>query len=297
MGDSENELTKLKARLVFPKGFQLPYWLGNKFRGGFGSVLRKAICGYLNPDCLDCRQRNDCLYYDMYEKEKQKRGYGKPVRPIIFIPPFFGKSLTVEKDGFLNLDILMFGYYDRYLPHLIYGLRFLGKLGLNKFSKYYIEVVECVGKKVYDGETIIVENLRKINLGNVDYTKYRGVKKLKILFRTPIDLEKEEISLEFLLKMIRKRLILFTNEYGAGKIPDFLCESRTLTQKLNSHKLPHISKRHGKRTFRGYTGYFEAEVEHMDDFAVNLLAIGEEIGAGSKSSYGMGFFRVESENG
>ncbi len=35
-------------------------------------------------------------------KKDSKVGYGAPPKPIVFIPPFFGKSFTVEENGFLE---------------------------------------------------------------------------------------------------------------------------------------------------------------------------------------------------
>ena len=281
------KLTKLKATLNSPY-YKLPYWLGNKFRGGFGSVLLKAVCGYLKPECRECKSNEDCLYYALYEREKQKRGKSQPVRPIIFIPPFFGRSISGE--GRINLDINIFGDYIRYLPHIIYGLRFLGKIGINKDSKYTLESITDYFTKevVYDGE-INAEAVKTIDLSRI-----KGEIKdfIKIRFLTPVEIDRMPLSLHYLIHMIRRRLILLVNEYGSGNVPEYVCEDVLIHSNWKKHRLIHTSKRLGKREFHAYSGDIEYEIVNADTNAFNILSIGEFVGAGSKSSFGMGFFKI-----
>lgn len=283
------KLIKLKAILNFPH-YRLPYWLGNKFRGGFGSVLLKAVCGYLQPKCKECKSIEDCLYYALYEREKQRRGKSQPIKPIIFIPPFFGRS--VSGGGKMSLDINIFGDYIRYLPHIVYGLRFLGKVGLNKESRYMLEsIVDCFTNETvysYNGE-INVQAVKTIELSEIKGEKRDFV---RVNFVTPIEIEKMPLSLNYLIHMIRRRLILSVNEYGGGEVPDYVCEDMLISSEWKKHKLTHTSKRLGKREFHAYTGSAEYKIINADSNAFNLLSIGELIGAGSKSSFGMGFFDV-----
>ena len=277
------KLTKLKAILSFPQ-YNLPYWLGNKFRGGFGSVLLKAVCGYLKPECGSCLNKDDCLYYVLYVRDKQKRGKSQPVRPIVFIPPFFGRSISGS--GKLELEINVFGDYIKYLPHIIYGLRFLGKVGLNASSKYEIESITDYfsGKEIYDGESIKM-NFKVVDLGSIESKTFDAI---RIDFLTPIE-AKIPITLNHLIHMVRRRLILYVNEYGDGVVPYYECQDEIIESKWKSHRLMHRSKRGGMRKFYGCTGSATYRVE-ADENAFKLLSIGELIGAGAKASFGMGFY-------
>ncbi len=283
------KLTKLKATLNFPR-YELPYWLGNKFRGGFGSVLLRAVCGYLKPKCKSCPSKEDCLYYALYVRDKQKRGKSQPVRPIIFVPPFFGRS--VSGSGKLELKINVFGDYTRYLPHIIYGLRFLGKTGLNSNTKYEIEsITDCFSKKeVYDGESVNAKSIKTINLAEIPA---KEVDVVKINFSTPVE-AKVPISLNHLIHMVRRRLILYVNEYGEGTVPDYTCHDEIVESRWKNHRLIHRSKRGGTREFYGCTGSATYRVE-ADENAFKLLSVGELIGAGAKASFGMGFYTIECE--
>ncbi len=282
------KLTKLRAKLYFPQ-YHLPPWLGNKFRGGFGSVLLKAVCGYIKPTCNVCRSTDDCLYYALYIRDKQKRGKSQPVRPIIFVPPFFGKR--VDGRGEIAIEINVFGDYIRYLPHIIYGLRFLGKLGLNATSKYeLVSVTDAFsGKKIYDGETVMAEKIKTIDLGNTIPTSVSEV--LEIRYSTPIE-ARVPIHLPFLIHLIRRRLILYVNEYGKGEVFDYRCKAEIIESEWQKHELIHRSKRQGKRSFYAITGYAKYRIIDIDENSLKLLTIGEMIGAGAKASFGMGFFRL-----
>jgi len=284
------QLTRLKAKLYFPQ-YHLPPFLGNKFRGGFGSVLLKAVCSHLKPSCNICKSVDDCLYHALYTRDRQKRGKTQPVRPIVFIPPFFGRPVSGR--GELTLYINVFGDYIKYLPHIIYGLRYLGKMGLNATSKYEIVSISDAisGKEVYDGETVFVENLKSIELGKIKPRELE--KEVEVEYLTPIE-AKTPINLPFLIHIVRRRLILFVNEYGGGEVPEFYCEAETLESSWEKHELHHRSKRQGLRSFFGVTGRARYSISEIDDNALTLLSIGELIGGGAKASFGMGFFRIRS---
>ncbi len=281
------KLTKLKVKLYFPK-YHFPYWLGNKFRGGFGAVLVRAICGYIKPRCNVCNSSEDCLYYVIYEKERQRRGKSQPPRPIVFIPPFFGEEVSGR--GEIEMEINVFGDFYKFLPHLIYGLRFLGKIGINSDSKYEVLSIKDVfsGKEVYDGERVYAERLKTIDLCEV---KPREIDEFNVNFFTPIEAD-APIKLIDLLKMIRRRLMLYVNEYGDGLIPEFNCDAEILESEWKKHRLVNYSRRKGKRVFYGITGYAKYKIMDCDENTLRLLSIGELIGAGSKASFGMGFLKI-----
>jgi len=284
------KLTKLRATLDFP-GCKLPYWMGNKFRGGFGNVLQKAICNNLRPVCAECPNTDECLYYVLYERGKQKRGQSQPVRPINFIPPFFGRSYSGK--GLLTLHINIFGNYIRYLPHIVYGLRYLGKNGLNKDSMYIVDnITDFFTKEViYDGDTVDIQAVKTIDLSKISGKTQGDI--ISIKYQTPIELEKTPLHLNYLIHMVRRRLIFYVNEYGSGEVPDYECDDIIVWSEWKKHKLKHRSKRSGMREFYAFTGKADYKIDNCDSNAIKLLNIGSLIGAGSKSSYGMGFFEID----
>lgn len=225
----------------------------------------------------------------IYEKERQKRGKSQPPRPIVFIPPFFAEQ--VEGRGEIDVDIAIFGDFYRFLPHVIYGLRFLGKLGLNSNSKYELVGIRDVlsGKEIYDGERVSIEGLKTIDLGEIMPKK---LEEFVVKYHTPIEASRP-IKLEDLLMMIRRRLILYVNEYGSGEAPDFNCNAEILENEWKEHSLMHRSRRKGRRVYHALTGFAKYRIRECNENAMKLLTIGELIGAGAKASFGMGFFRIE----
>jgi CRISPR-associated endoribonuclease Cas6 len=144
---------------------------------------------------------------------------------------------------------------------------------------------------VYDGESIKMSNLKTVDLGEIAGRKSDII---KIDFLTPIE-AKVPITLNHLIHMVRRRLILYVNEYGEGVVPDYKCEDKIVESRWKHHRLTHRSKRGGTgssiRRFYGYTG-FATYLVHADESAFKLLSIGELIGAGAKASFGMGFFKI-----
>src|SRR3990172_104773 len=295
-------LAKLTARLSFPTSVTFPYWMGNTFRGGFGVHLRRACCPDLKRDCYSCDAREDCIFYYTHMKKDSNVGYGAPPKPIVFIPPFFGKSFTVEKDGFLDVDILLFGRFTRYLPHVALGLSMLGQSGIGSerrydVNKFKLEEMKCSFSKdvVYDGSTINIGAMRTVDLADYARNGVSATDILSIGFETPIMVKTGEFppTLDKLLSMVRQRLILYVNEYGDGtKIPDFECSAAIESSSVHFHNIKSISMRAGKRDFHTYTGTAEYSIEKMDENALQLLRIGLLIGAGPKPSFGLGFLRV-----
>ncbi len=155
-------------------------------------------------------------------------GYGASPKPIVFIPPFFGKSFTVPENGFLDVGILLFGRFTRYLPHAALGLSMLGQSGIGSERRYDViklEEMRCSFSKevVYDGSTINIRAMRTVDMADYASDGASVTGNLSIGFETPIMVKTGEFppALDKLLGMIRQRLILYVNEYGDGaKIPD-----------------------------------------------------------------------------
>jgi hypothetical protein len=275
---------------------ELPRWLGSAFRGGFGQHLRRIVCYRPMRECADCERTGECLYYQTYEREFARRGHSAPPRPIILVPPFFGKPLVFEREGRLELRLLLFGDFLRNLPHTLLALQQFGSHGLgearyhgrNRFEVHRA-VCERSGKLVFDGSTIYPGNLEPVEVGEIAPASGN---KFEIGFRTPIDCPKAfPPPPDRLLHMIRRRLVLYVNEYGTGeRIPDFTCEGAVKPLAKHRHRLIGYSKRSGRREFWAWTGIARYEFGELDAGARWLLRVGEVLGAGGKASFGMGFF-------
>ncbi len=294
-------LSSLTAHLNFVSPAEFPYWMGSTFRGGFGIYLRKACCPDINRDCLTCEEREECIFYHSHMRESSSYGHSAPPKPLIIVPPFFGKTLSVEK-GYLQLNILLFGKFTKYLPHTVLGLRLLGQAGIGSKRRYdmnqfTISSINCNFSRevVCDGHTVNLESMKVIDIADIKPVKMDET--LTIKFKTPF-IAKNEFppSFDRLLWHIRQRTIQYVNEYGdATRVPEFRAKGEVTHSKEHFHKLKRRSQRGGKQEFYGYTGIVEYRVDEMDETAGWLLGVGELMGAGPKSSFGCGCFEVETK--
>lgn len=291
-------LSSLTANLTFTTPAEFPYWMGSTFRGGFGIYLRKAGCPDIKRDCLKCEEREECIFYHTHMRESSSYGHSAPPKPLVITPPFFGKTISVEK-GYLDINILLFGKFIRYLPHTLLGLRLLGQAGIGSKRRYNmnqfsIPVINCnfSGEVVCDGHTINLENMTIIDIA--DIKPVHVTHSLTIKFKTPF-IAKNDFppSFERLLWYIRQRTIHYVNEYGDGsQIPDFRAKGEITDSTQHFHKLKRRSQRGGKQEFHGYTGIVKYRVDEMDETARWLLGVGEVMGAGPKASFGCGHFNL-----
>ncbi len=114
-------------------------------------------------------------------------------------------------------------------------------------------------------------------------------------FRTPMELPKDfPPSPEHLLRLIRQRLVLLVNEYGDGsRVPEPEVKGRVNPVARHHHRLIGYSRRSGRREFwQCWTGIADYEFEEINEVGQWLLGVGKVLGAGAKSSFGLGFFDV-----
>jgi len=230
----------------------------------------------------------------MYEKSCSKRGYAPPLRPVVLVPPFLEKEIE-GSHAELNIHLLMFGECSRYLPHVILALQLFGSEGLGDrrhLGQNRFEIIEATcefsGQKVFADGLIYPSNVQAVDVRELPPVDQ---KQLRINFRTPIQLPLGfPPSPEHLLKLIRHRLVLLVNEYGTGeKVPEFFCRGSVRPVAQHYHRLLGYG-RMGRREFWDcWTGTADYSFEELDKNAKWLLGVGRFLGAGAKSSFGLGF--------
>lgn len=288
------QLSKIMLTLQFTTPAILPYWMGSAFRGGLGQNLRKAICPDSSRECYTCNMKDTCLFYYTHIKTVSQRGYAPPFRPIILIPPFFGKSMRIEEKAWLAIDVLFFGDFTKYLPHVILGMSFLGRKGLYSqryegLNRFVIKEIKCSlsEKTVYDGETIFLKNLTLKDVKDVHPLR---TDRIKIGFKTPYTGKDFPPQPSDLLNGIRNRLIRFTNEYGSGEnIPEIEVFGTIDTFTKHYHRLERRSTRSDKRVFDSYTGVVDYSFDELNQVSAWILGTGFIVGCGPDSSFGCGF--------
>ncbi|MFX1294496.1 MAG: hypothetical protein ACFFD2_06545 [Promethearchaeota archaeon] len=293
-------ISQLIAHLKFTTPAKLQYWLGSAFRGALGRNLRQICCIDFRKDCQTCESQEDCLFFYIYMRNRAKRGYAAPIKPIILIPPFFGKELYLEKNGFLKLELLLVGDFVKYFPHVILGLSLLGKRGLGNMryenvNRFVIESIESKTSKsvVFDGENINLSNFCQLNIKELDGLKGNS---FLIKFRTPYTGHDFPPAPERFIERIRNRFIRFVNEYGTQEhIPESIAEGKLESVTRHFHYLPRRSSRSNKTLFKGNTGIVSYKYSFLNSTARWLLHVGSIIGCGPDTAFGCGFFDISSK--
>ncbi len=292
------QVSKLTAHLRFTTPAKLQYWMGSAFRGAFGQNLRQICCVDFKKECNECSVRDSCLFFYVFFREKARRGHAAPIKPVILIPPFFGKEMHFKQDGRLTLDILVLGDFKKYLPHVIFGLTLIGKRGIGSVryedvNRFVVESIESPlqGKVIYDGESINLNNFNP-----VDVIDLNGVEKdaFEVRFRTPFTGKEFPPGPERFLKLVRNRLIRFVNEYGTQeKVPDFIAEGEIEKASRHFHELERKSSRSDKTLFKSHTGIVSYKYSYLNQSARWLLNVATIIGCGPDASFGCGFLEIE----
>jgi len=257
----------------------------------------------------------DCSFYNVICKTNSKKGHAPPLKPIIIVPPFFGKEMTFYNDPFLKIKLFFFGDFNRFFPHTILALTLIGKEGIggqkhtrdklqnrplssnSEYSnRFVIDNIICnfSNNIVYDGKYITLPNLKVVDLADIPPLDLDSNSTITISLQTPFITRNFPPSLPELLNKIKHRLIFLVNEYGSGeRIGDFSVDSELIEFSHHFHKLYRKSSRSSKDRFMGYTGKLSYKLHKIDQNAKWLLNIGSLIGAGKDLSFGLGMLDIE----
>ncbi|MDI6718593.1 MAG: hypothetical protein QMD46_03155 [Methanomicrobiales archaeon] len=295
-------VASLTAHLSFTTPVDLPFWMGSTFRGGLGIHLRKACCPDLQEDCYHCAGREDCIFYHTHMRRTSRRGRAPPPKPVVIIPPFFGREMHFDKDCTLDLNILLLGKFLRYLPHVVLGLRLLGQSGIGSTRHYgngrfRIDGITCnfSAREIFKDGSLDMKALQTCDIRQIPHAPVGSP--VRVGFRTPFIAKTGEFppAPDRLLWHIRQRIIYNVNEYGdGGELPDFSVSGSILSTTKHFHRLVRASSRTGMGSFYGFTGVVDYAIDNGDGEAEWLFAVGSIIGAGPKASFGCGHLQIGS---
>ena len=256
-----------------------PYFIGSMLRGTFGYALKRVTC--INPsyNCEGCFAKDNCLYYDFFEKQNS------------FHPFRFDVKLGSEN---FNFSLYLFESACDKLPYILSALhKILTEIGLTKQNYTFNDIEIFVDKKV------IFQNnqfkLDKITPKEFKFDKYCQNVKIKLL--TPLRIKKrnkllkEELEIEDILRSInqREKEIIFNQKVHSL---DYTPQKDT-TLKLLQYKQLHRKSNRQKQilSIDGLIG--ELMVTNIDKKSYQLLKLGELIGVGKQTVMGLGKIEIE----
>jgi hypothetical protein len=277
--------------------------MGSTFRGGLGQHLSHSVC--LGQDCPYCKTGH-CLFADVYTPRPEKRGHAQPPKPVIIIPPFFGRSVELEPSGKLSVEVVMLGDYAQSFLQLVLGMISLGEAGIGPDRHYGKNCFEVTSVKCLESGGYVFEDSR------IDSTKFatedikdleplcdKDGKEVVLRFRTPFTGPFLPRTIGDVIRLIRNRLILLVNEYGSGETVPSVDEKtddervKVELKEIHRHILLRKSSRSEKDRFVGWTGFLS--IDDISALSLEtrwLLACGSFLGMGPDSSFGSGFMEL-----
>jgi len=256
-----------------------PYFIGSQLRGALGYALKKVTC--INPSfkCDGCFAKENCLYYQFYEEKNSFHKYR------------FDFELGLK---YYNFDFYLFDDASNKLPYVVSAFYImLTQNGLGKeretFKTFdmYVNDISCLKK----GEI----NLPKeyIKTFQID----RVCRDITLKFVTPLRIKRENkfvrdesVTLKDIVNSIYQRQMRLLDA-GHKKFA-YKIEGEIVSKNLHYKELTRHSNRQ-KMTMNlgGIMG--EIKIENLNKESYEVLKLGELLGAGKQTVFGLGKIKVE----
>ena len=271
----------IRLRFTAPK--PPPYFIGSQIRGAMGFALKHVVCINPSRQCEGCFAAENCLYYDWYEK----RGVYHPYR------------LEIELGRpYYNVKLYLFGEATQKLPYVVSALhRMLTVTGLGR-QRETVASYELFVDDVRANDAAGHITVPDLSPRTIEPTQPPAPPRLRLRLNTPLRLKynnrfvrsMEHLHLHTIVHSIHQRYLQLSGAPAAklgyrveGQIRDRFGTFEDLTRYSTRNK--------GKLQIGGMVG--EMIVEGIDDRSYGLLKLGEIIGAGKQTVFGLGKIQVD----
>ena len=268
----------IRARFTLPD--DPPYFIGSQIRGALGYALKRTVC--INPayQCEGCFAADNCLYYDFYESQN---GY-HPYRLDFEL----GKS-------YYDFSLYLFEKATEKLPYIVSALHVM--LTQNGLGKERVTIDEYQlfvnGTSAVEGGKIVLPPETTVTCRPPQQTPstltLRFVTPLRIKHHNRFVRSGDYLTLRGILHSIyQRRQMLEGAERGRlpfeprGEIVDRFVRFKDLSR--------YSGRQRGTLKIGGMVG--EMTIEGIDPQSYALLKLGEIIGAGKQTVFGLGKIEV-----
>ncbi len=271
-----------KLSIIIKPNNKIPNFIGSQIRGALGYALKKVTC--INPSykCDGCFATNNCLYYQFYEKKNSFHKYR------------FDFELGFE---YYNFDFYLFDDACEKLPYVVSAFyMMLTQNGLGKerttYKDFdmYVNDSSCIDKHQIK---LPKEYIKTFQIDTIcqDIT-------LKLV--TPLRIKKENIfvrgdtlELKDIVNSIYQRQMQLL---GAGykKFP-YEIEGEIVAKELHYKELTRESNR--QKTTMNMGGIMgQIKIKNLNKESSEVLKLGELLGVGKQTVFGLGKIKVEESN-
>jgi CRISPR-associated endoribonuclease Cas6 len=270
-------------RIRFKTAKAPPYFVGSQIRGALGFALKKVVCIHPSQECQGCFAAENCLFYEWYEKTGVYHLYRLDIE--------LGKP-------YYDVGIYLFAEATEKLPYVVSALhRMLTVTGLGiqheKIPTYEL-FVDGIRANNPEGKITLPDTPPQ----TVALTDAPAPKRLRLRLITPLRIKHdnrfvrsmEHLHLHSIVNSIHQRYLQLTDAPVAklgyrveGEITDRFGVFDDVTRYSMRNK--------GKLQIGGMVG--EMTIEGIDDRSYRLLKLGETIGAGKQTVFGLGKIQVD----
>ena len=260
------------------------YFTGSMFRGALGYALKKVVC--INPsfECDNCFARENCLFYEFYEQKNVMHNY----------------RLDIElgrKD--YSFGLYLFSSATEKLPYVLSAIhQMFTQQGLGRDK----EKIRDFTIKVDNQEVYNSQEFGKFNEIEAQSTEVEAsvlpTQNILLKLQTPLRIKKnnrflrDTVELEDILRSINQRYTQLSTGESYAKL-DYTPTYTTISKSLEYKTL--IRKSNRQKTKMNMDGVMgEMVLAGIDARSVELLKIGEIIGVGKQTVFGLG--RIEAKS-
>jgi CRISPR-associated endoribonuclease Cas6 len=262
------------SKITLTSDYILPYkFIGSTIRGAFGVGLKKTVCINPSGECKGCFAGNGCLFYDFFEKDTPKY------------------RLKIFLKGEVKFELYLFEEYAEKSPYVISALfKAFKETGIGKNRQKPCFEIYYNGVSIYNGGKI--KNFKNNALEfEIDEIKNR----CRVVIHTPIRVKengayvRDKLKVETLLRTIHHKYNKLQN-LPITKLP-FTPEYKINSAVFSFVDLRRYSNRQKKgMNFGGVTGYID--FEYIDEKSFYMLKVGELIGVGKQTTFGLGNIQI-----
>ncbi|WP_457608166.1 CRISPR system precrRNA processing endoribonuclease RAMP protein Cas6 [Nitratifractor sp.] len=258
-----------------------PFFIGSQIRGALGYSLKRVVCIHPSMRCDGCFAVENCLYHRWYEEQGGYHPYRLDFR--------LGGTLY-------DFSLYFFGDAVEKLPYLISAIdRMLRIHGLGKERQKIEEYELSIDGRIVNAEGAIAlperygqswQEPEKVSSNVI----LRFVTPLRIKQNNRFVRDPEMLELRTLLNSIHQRVRMLEGKEWErlpfevqGRIVDVRARFRDLTR--------YSGRQRGHLKIGGLLG--ELRIEGLEPQEYRLLRLGELVGVGKQTVFGLGKIEVE----
>lgn len=256
-----------------------PYFIGSQLRGALGYALKKVSC--INPSfkCEGCFSASSCTYYQFYEQKNSFHKYR------------FDFELGLE---YYDFNLYLFDEATKQLPYIVSALyMMLTKNGLGRERIIYPDFELFINgeQSLKNGELHLPDvYIKKLQINDIK-------KNITLVIKTPLRIKKENnfirddrLELKDIINSIYQRQMQLLGK-GYKKFP-YSIQGEIVKKDLHYKELTRMSNR--QKTTMNLGGIMgKIEIIGLNKECYEVLKVGELIGVGKQTVFGLGKIKVK----